>query len=99
MKIIMDLVDKIDDEIMGAKEYAETYLELKASGDANWSNKFKSLAQQELEHSVVIHDYAIQKIEQLKSVYTPPVEMQEVWDKSHKRYIEKVAWIKQMLTI
>ena len=57
------------------------------------------MANDELKHSGYIHEMAVQEIEELKKVYTAPSDMQEKWDKSHKEYVEKVAWIKQMLTL
>lgn len=39
-------------------------------------------------------------INSLKAVYpNPPQYMMEEWEKSHKYYIEKVAWIKMMLSM
>ena len=43
------------------------------------------------------HEWAIKEIEEISKVYTAPVEMQEAWEKAHKEYVEKVAWIKKML--
>ena len=34
-----------------------------------------------------------------KLLITPPADMQEAYEKSHKKYVEKVAGIKQMLAI
>lgn len=98
MKIIADLVDTIEEELEGAKDYSEKYLELKAENNP-FASKFKGLADDELRHAMVIHEYAASKIDELSRVYTPPVEMQETWDKAHKKYIEKVAWIRQILSM
>lgn len=99
MKKIAELVDLIDEELEGAKTYAEKYVDFKAQGKGDWSNKFKNMANDELNHALVVHDLAIYEINELNRVYTAPVEMQEEWDKSHKKYIEKTAWIKQMLAM
>jgi len=99
MKKIQRLVDHIDEEICGAKDYAESYLEYKAVGNAQWANKYREMANDELKHATYIHDIITSEIETLSKVYTPPVEMEEKWDKSHKEYVEKVAWIKQMLAM
>lgn len=96
MTKIKQLIDNIDEEIEGAKNYAECFLEKKAKGD-QWASKFKDMANDELRHAMYLHDYTVQEIESLKKVYTPPVEMQEAWDKAHAKYVEKVAWIKKML--
>ncbi len=46
-----------------------------------------------------IHDRVVEEIEELRRVYTPPEEMMEKWDADHKKYIEKAAWIRQMLAM
>ena len=99
MKRLKELVDMIDDELCGAKEYAEKYVELKAFGDSAWASRFKAMASDELAHATNIHEYAVQEIESLNKVYTAPVEMQDKWDKSHAKYVEKTAWVKQMLAM
>lgn len=99
MKVIADLVDKIDEEIEDAKKYAECYLQNKAENKPDWANKYKTMSMQELEHAMNLHSIATVKIDELKRVYTPPTAMQDAWDKSHARYVEQVAWIKQMLAM
>ena len=99
MRMIKDLIDHLDEEIEGAKEYAEKYVELKAKGNMQRANKYKEMANDELKHTNYIHEMAVQEIEELKKVYTAPADMQDKWDKAHKEYVERVAWIKQMLTL
>ena len=89
----------IEEEMEGAKEYAEKYVECKAKGDMNRANRYKEMANDELKHSSYIHEWAVKEIEEISKVYTAPVEMVEKWDKAHKEYVEKVAWIKQMLAM
>lgn len=98
MKAIKWYVDEIAEEIEGAKEYAERYLECRAKG-GQYASMFKEMSQDELKHADNLHTMAVNEIQQLNTVYTPPVEMQEAWDKSHKEYVEKVAWIRQMLAM
>lgn len=98
MKKIQDYVDKIDEELCEAKEYAEMYLTFRAS-DSIFTAKAKEMAEDELKHAGYVHDIAVSEINDLKRVFTPPVEMQEAWDKSHKTYLEKAAWIRQMLNM
>lgn len=97
MKIIKKLVHKIDDELCGAMEYAEKYLEYLSEGDSSLASKFKEMASDELNHAMVIHDIAVKKIENLSKVVKPSEEMKQKWDMCHKDYIEKVSWIKSML--
>ena len=99
MKFIKKLVDHLDEEIEGAKEYAEKYVECKAKGNMTRANKYKEMAQDELKHATYIHEMAVQEIEELRKIYTPPAEMLEKWEKAHKEYVERVAWVKQMLTL
>lgn len=99
MRMIKELVHRLDEEIEDAKEYAEKYVEYKAKGNMPRANKYKEMATDELKHSNYIHEMAVHEIDEIKKVYTAPVEMQEKWDMEHKAYVEKVAWIKQMLTL
>lgn len=99
MRKIQKYVKQIDEELCGAKNYAECYVEYKAKGDSTWASRFKEMANDELRHAMFIHDLATQEIAQLNTVFTAPVEMQEAWDKSHVEYVEKEAWIKQMLAM
>lgn len=99
MKFIKSIIEQLDEEIEGAKEYAEKYVEYKAKGNLQRGNKYKEMANDELKHCNYIHEMAVQEIEELKKVYTAPAHMQEKWEAAHKDYVEKVAWIKQMLTL
>lgn len=99
MRMIKNLIEQLDEEIESAKDYAEKYVELKAKNNMPRANKYKEMANDELKHCNYIHEMTVQEIEELKKVYTAPADMQEKWEKSHKEYVEKVAWIKQMLTL
>lgn len=99
MTRIKKLVEELDDELCSAKEYAEEYLTFKAKDNSSWANRYKEMSQDELTHASYIHDRIIEEIETLSKVYTPPEEMMEKWNSDHKKYIEKAAWIKQMLTM
>ena len=99
MTRIKELVDRMDDELNDAKTYAEDYLTFKAKGNANWANRYKEMANDELKHAVYIHERAVEEIEELRKVYTPPEEMMEKWESDHRKFLEKNAWIKQMLAM
>lgn len=99
MKMIKDLVDKIDEELEGAKNYAEMYVEYKAKGDTAMASKFHSMAEDEIKHAMIIHDLATKTIEEVGKVFTAPPEMQEAWNKSHVAYVDKTAWIRKMMEI
>lgn len=99
MTKIKKLVEHIEEELCGAKEYAECYVEAKAKGNTQWANRYKEMANDELKHANYLHDKVVTDIEELSKVYTPPVEMQKKWDEDHKKYVEKSAWVKQMLNL
>lgn len=97
MKKIKDYIEKMNDEIDGAKEYIEKALWYKAKNDNNRYVKYKEMSIQELGHAMTIHQFASEDIEALEKVYPEvPEAMQDAWDKAHNEYVEKVAWIKQM---
>ena len=100
MKYIEEYVLAIDDEICDAKEYAEKALQWKAMGNSTRYKAFYDMSTQEMEHARILHNMAVEEIQKLNdSGFRAPEEMQEIWNKSHKDYVEKVAWIKQMLTM
>lgn len=98
MKKIKNLVDWINDELCGAQQYAEKYVEHKAKG-TQWAGKFRAMAEDELKHAEVIHAYTMEEIKMIEQVFKAPAEMQEAWEKSHVHYVDKAAWIKQMLNM
>lgn len=99
MRAIKKYVESIDEEIEDAKKYAEKYVEAKAKGDPVKANRYREMANDELKHATFLHEWAIAEIQEISKVFTPPVEMQEKWDKAHKEYVERVAWVKQMLAM
>jgi len=99
MTRIKRLADQIKDELCSAKEYAEDYLTFKAKGNAAWATRYKEMSTDELKHANYIHERVVADIEELKKVYTPPEEMMEKWEHEHREFIEKTAWIKQMLAM
>lgn len=99
MTRIKKLAEEIEDELCSAKEYAEDYLTYKAKGNSQWATRYKEMAQDELKHADYIHERAVSEIEELRSVYTPPEDMMEKWEHEHREYIEKAAWVRQMLAM
>ena len=99
MQHIKRLAEQMEDEIHSAKEYAEKYVECKAKGNATYAAKYKAMAEDELRHAMFFHEVAVKEVEEMSKVYTPPVEMQEKWEHEHKEYVERVAWVKQMLSL
>lgn len=99
MRSIKKYVDHIHEEIEGAKEYSENYIEWKVKGNMQRANTYRDMAHDELNHAMNIHAFAVEDINELSKVYTPPVAMQEKWDHEHKVFVEEVARIKQILSM
>ena len=99
MTIIKNLTDEIKDELCSAKEYAEEYLTFKMQNDSEWARKYEEMAHDELKHAGYLHDRVVEEIEEIRKTYTPPESMMEKWESEHKKYIEKAAWVKQMLSM
>ena len=97
MTKIKKYVEEISDELNGAKHYMEKALEYKAMGNSDRYSGYKEMSIAELGHATRLHQYAVQDIEQLKSVYPEiPSDMMDKWEKAHIDFVEKAAWIKQM---
>ena len=99
MRKIKKLICLMDDELESAKCYAEKYFEFKVENNSTLATRFKEMAGDELNHANHIHELVTEEIQKLKAVYTPPAEMEEAWEESHKRYVEKAAWVRQMLSM
>ena len=99
MTKIKKLVDEIADELDSAKEYAENHLMCKAEGNDEWSKRYYEMAEDELKHANYLHDKAVEEIESLRKVYTPPQYMLNKWEESHKLFVQKSEWVKQMLAM
>lgn len=99
MKAIMNLVERINEELEDAKNYAESYIDCKSRENDGHANKYKEMSNDELKHANYIHEIAINEIDRLEKVFVPTEEMREVWRKSHALYVEKTAWIRQMLSM
>lgn len=99
MRVIKKYVEAIEEEIEGAKCYAEKYVEAKAKGDLAKATRYKEMANDEIKHAIFQHEWAVAEIESISKVYKPPLDMEEKWEKAHKEYVEQLAWIRQMLAM
>jgi rubrerythrin len=96
MHYVDELIEKIEDEIEGAREYTEESIKARAKGHIERANKYKSMAMDELTHAATIRDFATQDVDEIKRVYTLPVEVEENWNRAHRRFSECMS-IKLML--
>lgn len=99
MKVIKDYVEKIDEELEGAMDYAEKYVEFKAVNDIHRADLFRDMALDELKHAGNIHSFAVELIDKIKKIYPAPEHMVEKWRKAHREYVERAASVRQMLEV
>jgi hypothetical protein len=99
MKLIHKIIESIDEELEGAKEYAEKYIDAKAKGHTARAAKYNEMANDEMKHATYIKDFAVSDIDELKKVYPLPVDVEEAWEHAHKKFIECMAIIKHMLSM
>lgn len=98
MKYIDELIEKIDDEIDGAMEYAEDSIVYKAMGNMARASQFREMAMQELNHATILRDYSIQDVEALKKVHSSlSEEDKECWERCLKKSNERMAIIRNMV--
>ena len=96
---IKEYVHHMEDELEGAKMYAELYVEYKVKGDSATASKMIEASKQEYNHAMLWHDLATKAVEATSKVITPPAEMLEKWEKKHAKYVKSAAEIKMMWTI
>ena len=99
MKLLHEHIEHIEDELEGAKEYAEKYITCKAKGNVQSANIYKEMAHDELKHAMFMYDLAVKDVEQVGAIYTLPVQDEEAWAMIKKKYAEHIAIIRQMLSI
>lgn len=97
MKMLDKMLDCLEEEVEGAKEYAEKYIECKARGNMNRANKYREMATDELKHAGYLREIDIMDIDELKKIYTMTEDEELAWEHGHKRINEQMAIVKHML--
>lgn len=100
MQKIKDLAEHIKEELCDAQHYAEDYIDKKVNGETSMASKYKEMATEELKHAGYLHDYVVEEIKKIQAAgVKPPAEMLDKWESEHRQYVDKAAWVKQMLTL
>lgn len=99
MKAIDDLAYQMIDEVEGARNYAEKYIESKAIGDSQLMSRFYEMAQDELKHAEYIYDKMVKEIEKIDAVVSMPSKSVDEWNRHKSKYIECAAWVKYILSL
>ena len=98
MKIIMKLVELIDDELCGAKEYIKLAMHNREE-HPGLADTFADLADAEMGHVSKLHEEVTKLIEEVRERDgEPPAGMLAVYDYEHKKQINKASKIKQMIS-
>ena len=99
MNIIHNMLEHLDEELEGAAEYAEKYIEHKAKGDHTRATKYKEMAQDELNHASILRDFFIADMDSLKKVYTLTEDESHMWEHGCKNINQHMAMVRQMLSM
>lgn len=95
MKIIQTVVDHINDELDDANAYVKLAIENKTK-HRNLAETFFTLGQEELKHSMMLHNEVVKLIEDYRREHgEPPAEMMAVYDYLHKKSIDKAEKVKR----
>lgn len=98
MTIIMKLVELIDDELSGAKEYIKMAIHNREE-HPGLADTFADLADAEMGHVAKLHDEVTKLIEMVRERDgEPPAGMMAIYDYEHKKQIDKASKIKQMIS-
>ena len=96
MKIIKELSGYIDEEIDGAKTYAENALKYREERP-ELARMFYNMSLQEMEHMNELHKQVVDIIQKYrKENGEPPAPMMAVYEYLHERQIAEAAKVKAM---
>ena len=99
MKIIQQLSDNIDEEILDAEKYAREAL-LHKDDDRKLADVYARLSEEELGHMQRLHDAVAQIIQEYRQKNgEPPAEMLAVYNYLHERQIDHVSDVKRLQDI
>ena len=97
MKIIQNLSDMIDEEIVDARKYARCALEQRDL-DPELARTFSTLADEELNHSNMLHNQVVRIIKKYREENgEPPAHMMTIYEYLHNRSIAKAAEVRLLL--
>jgi ferritin len=94
MRLLEKLIENIEEELEGAKEYAERYIECKARGNNQRASKYKEMAHDEIRHAEEIYSFADTDVEAIRRVHPLSVEDEEEWARAVKKMHECIARVK-----
>ena len=94
MKIILCLMEHIEEELNDADKYIELAMKWKDE-DRSAADLFSELSEEEIGHMERLHRQALDEIEQYRAQNgSPPAGMQELYDHMHKKYTKRAMEIR-----
>lgn len=97
MKLVHKMIDQIDEELEGALDYAEKFIESKVHGDTNRANVYRQMSYDELTHAGNVYEFSTKDIEKIRSIHHMSEECEAKWEEAKKHYAEFVAKVKFLL--
>ena len=99
MKIIQELSNKIEKEILCAEEYAKDALEMKETYP-KLSESYYKIAGEKMGHMIELHNQVVALIDEYrKTKGEPPESMNMLYNILHKKHIEQAAVVKGLLAL
>jgi Na+-translocating ferredoxin:NAD+ oxidoreductase RnfC subunit len=99
MRLIDKMLEQLEEEVEGARDYAEKYVEFKARGNMSRANRYKEMAHDELKHATFLKEMDIADIDELKKVYPMTDEEQSLWEHGHKHVNDQMAMVMHVLSM
>ena len=97
MKIIKELVENINEELEDAEKYARLAVMYKGE-DSRLADTYIRLANEELNHSELLHGQAVRLIEAHRAAgNTAPPVMMAIWEWEHKKSIDHKTKVKALI--
>lgn len=99
MKMLKEKLEHLEEEIEGAREYAEKFIKCKSGGNMARANRFKEMAQDELKHATYLRDMDLVDVADLKKVYNMTEEEESMWEHGQKHLTDQIAMVMHILSM
>jgi hypothetical protein len=99
MKLIDKMLEQLEEEVEGARDYAEKYVECKARGNMPRANHYKEMAHDELKHATFLKEMDMADVDDLKRVYPMTEEEEHHWAHRIKCINDQMAMVMHVLSM
>ena len=97
MKILKDLIEKMDDTLDEIEFYGEKAHHFRAEHKA-LADTYAKVGEMHIEIYTMLHDKAVELInEEKRKGITPPVEMLAIWNYEHEKIVKEFAEAKFLI--